>query len=299
MACQAMLKTRQPAMPAPGRPGRVRRDAASGTVYSDVPGTPAVPGVPWWGALSAAVAPVLLVSGWTFAAGRQRGTYNAVADTVSALAAEGAADRWVMTLAFLVAGVFEVVTGLSLRPAAAAGRLILMAGRVAGVLVAASPEPAGGGGSVRHMSVAAVGLVALAAWPAAARRRGPSVPWGLRPAVSAGASALLLAVLLWFGAELLTSGGQAGLAERLLGGLQTLWPVLVILSCRLSRPVTQPPGRPGDLPVQRHNNRAHEGPRQRARRLSALRPITAPRPRRLRVLGGRHAWTSRPKVRRL
>jgi hypothetical protein len=252
MTCQAMLKTRQPAMPAPGRPRRVRRDAAagavsaaSGTVSSDVPGTPAVLSVPWWGMVSAVVAPVLLISGWTFAAGLQRGTYNAVADTVSALAAEGAADRWVMTLAFLVAGVFEVVTGLSLRPAAAAGRLILMAGGVAGVLVAASPEPAGGGGSVRHMSVAAAGLVALAAWPAAARRRGPSVPWGLRPAVSAGASAVLLAVLLWFGAELLTSGGQAGLAERLLGGLQTLWPVLVILSCRLSRPGTQPPGRPG------------------------------------------------------
>jgi hypothetical protein len=220
MTCQAMLKTRQPAMPAPGRPARARRDAASGTVPSDVPATPAMPGVPWWGMVSAAVAPVLLISGWTFAA-----------------------DRWVMTLAFLLAGAFEVVTGLSLRPAAAAGRLILMAGGVAGLLIAASPEPAGGGGSVRHMSVAAAALVALAAWPAAARRRGPSVPWGLRPAVPAGASAVLLAVLLWFGAELLTSGGQAGLAERLLGGLQTLWPVLVILSCRLSRPGTQPPGR--------------------------------------------------------
>jgi len=63
--------------------------------------------------------------------------------------------------------------------------------------------------------------------------------------VSAGASAVLLAVLLWFGGELLTSGGQAGLAERLLGGLQTLWPVLVILSCRLSRSATQSPGSPG------------------------------------------------------
>jgi hypothetical protein len=32
MTCQAMPRTRQPAMPAPGRPGRARRDAASGTV---------------------------------------------------------------------------------------------------------------------------------------------------------------------------------------------------------------------------------------------------------------------------
>ena len=147
MTCQAMPRTRQPAMPAPGRPGRARRDAAagtvpaaSGTVPSDVPRAPAMPGVPWWGMVSAAVAPVLLISGWTFAAGLQRGTYNAVADTVSALAAEGAADRWVMTLAFLAAGAFEVVTGLSLRPAAAAGRLILMAGGVASLLVAASPH---------------------------------------------------------------------------------------------------------------------------------------------------------------
>jgi Protein of unknown function (DUF998) len=220
MACHAMPRVRQPAGPAPAEPR----------------GAPAGAGVPWWGVASSAVAPVLLVSAWTFAAGVQRGAYNAVADTVSALAASGAADRWVMTLAFLAAGIFEVLTGLALKPAAAAGRLILMVGGAAGVLVAASPEPAGGGGSVRHMAVAAVGLAALAAWPAAARRRGPWVPWGLRPAVSAGASAILAGVLLWFVAELMSGGGQAGLAERLLGGLQTLWPVLVIASCRrLSR----------------------------------------------------------------
>ena len=83
MTCQAVLKTRQPAMPAPGRPRRARRDTASGTVpaasgtvpavsgpvSSDVPGSPAMPGVPWWGMVSAVVAPVLLISGWTFAAG--------------------------------------------------------------------------------------------------------------------------------------------------------------------------------------------------------------------------------------
>jgi len=118
-----------------------------------------------------------------------------------------------------------------------------MAGGLAGLLVASSPEPAGGGGSVRHTAGAVVGLVALAAWPAGARRRGPSVPWGLRPAVSAGTSVVLLLVLVWFGAELVAGGGQAGLAERLLGGMQTLWPVLVILSCR--RRTGPSPGRSG------------------------------------------------------
>ena len=147
-----------------------------------------------------------------------------------------------------------------------------MAGGVAGLLVAASPEPAGGGGSVRHMSVAAAALVALAAWPAAARRRGPSVPWGLRPAVSAGASAVLLAVLVWFGAELLTSGGQAGLAERLLGGLQTLWPVLVIFSCRLAGPALSRRGVPAARSAraeQRIRQKADDGihDRRNARKL--------------------------------
>ncbi len=236
MAGHAMQWTRQPTAHAPGWLGRVRQDVAGSMEAGEIRGTPALHGVPWWGVVSSVVAPALLVSGWTFAAAVQRGSYNAFADTVSALAAYGAADRWVMTFAFLAAGVFEVATGLALRPAAAAGRLILIIGGVAGVFVAASPEPAAGGGSVRHMVAAAIGLVALASWPAAARRRGPSVPWGLRPAVSAAASAVLLGVLLWFVAELVTVGGQAGLAERLLGELQTLWPVLVIMSCRLRRP---------------------------------------------------------------
>jgi Protein of unknown function (DUF998) len=193
-------------------------------------------GVPWWGVVSSAAAPVLLVSGWTVAARLQPGSFNPIADTVSALAAEGAADRWVMTLAFLVAGACEVMTGLALRPAASAGRLILILGGVAGLAVAASPEPAGGGGSARHAFAAVVGLVALAAWPCAAQRQGPSVPWGLRPAVSAGTSIVLSGLLLWFAAELVTGAGQAGLAERVLGVLQALWPLLVVLSCWRSQP---------------------------------------------------------------
>jgi len=189
-------------------------------------------GVPWWGAVCSAAAPVLLAAGSTIGGHLQPRPYNAMTGTVSALAALGAADRWVMTLAFAAAGACEIATGLALRPAAVAGRLILVTGGAAGLLVAASPEPAGGGGSLRHALTAAVGLAAMAAWPAAARRRGPSMPWGLRPRVSAAASVLLLGVLLWFGAELIAGGGLDGLAERVLGGTLTLWPPLVVLSCR-------------------------------------------------------------------
>ncbi len=189
-----------------------------------------VRGVPWWGVASSAAAPVLLVGGWTVAAGLQPRSFSPVADTVSALAGPGAADRWVMTLTFLVVGVCQVVTGLALRPAAAPGRLILMAGGVAGVLVAANPEHPGG--SSAHALWAVAGFAALVGWSAGAWRRGLSVPWGLRPATTAGAVMVLLALLAWFGAELVTGAGQAGLAERVLGVTQALWPFAVVMSCR-------------------------------------------------------------------
>jgi hypothetical protein len=43
---------------------------------------------------------------------------------------------------------------------------------------------------------------------------------------------VLLALLVWFGAELVTAGGQAGLAERVFGAAQALWPLTVVASCR-------------------------------------------------------------------
>lgn len=105
--------------------------------------------VAWWGVISAVAAPVLLIGGWTVAAGLQP-RFDPVADTISALAAVGMTDRWVMTLTFLLVGVCFVVTALALRPAQTSGRMILMAAAVAGILVAANPEHAGGFGSVPH-----------------------------------------------------------------------------------------------------------------------------------------------------
>jgi len=43
--------------------------------------------------------------------------------------------------------------------------------------------------------------------------------------------AVLLALLTWFAAELITGSGQAGLAERIFGAAQALWPLTVVLSC--------------------------------------------------------------------
>jgi hypothetical membrane protein len=198
--------------------------------------------VPWWGVVSSAAAPVLMVTGWTVAAGLQR-SFDPVADTVSALAAPGAADRWVMTLTFVVVGVCYFITGLGLRPARIPGRLLLMAAAVAGVLVAVNPEHPGTSLPVGHIICGAAGCAVLVAWPAWAWRRGPSVPWGLRPAVSAAAVAVLLVLLAWFGTELVTGGGQAGLAERTFGVAQALWPLTVVVSCWYAARASGTPGR--------------------------------------------------------
>ena len=105
--------------------------------------------------------PLLLVGGWTIAATLQPPSFDPVTDTVSALAEVGAAGRWLMTLTFLAVGTCDVITGLALRPASAAGRVILVAGAAAGMLVTANPEQADG--SLPHAIWASVGFAALAA----------------------------------------------------------------------------------------------------------------------------------------
>jgi hypothetical protein len=123
--------------------------------------------------VSSAAAPVLLVGGWMLAARLQQPPFDQVTDSVSALAAVGAAARWVMTLTFVLIGGCDVITGVALRPAGALGRLPLVTGAVAGLLVAANPEHAGG--SLSHAIWASIGFAALAAWPALAWRSGSSV----------------------------------------------------------------------------------------------------------------------------
>jgi len=71
------------------------------------------------------------------------------------------------------------------------------------------------------------------------------VPSGLRPAVSAIAAGALLGLLLWFAVELMTRGGQIGLAERVLTEAQALWPLAVVWTCwRNMSPARVPPWAP-------------------------------------------------------
>src|ERR1700733_14224027 len=186
--------------------------------------------VPWWGLISAAVAFVALIGGSTVAAALQPSSFNWLASTLSALTEEGVADRWVTIAAFAVTGACGIATALALRPAALTGRLILAAAGAAALLVAVNPEHAGG--SLTHGLWATATFTALIAWPVGAWRRGASVPWGLRPAVSAAGVGALLALLAWYLAGLITRGEMTGLGERAMCAALVGWPLMVVLSCR-------------------------------------------------------------------
>ena len=189
--------------------------------------------VPGWAVASAACAPVVLIGGWTLAAARQPAGYDPVSATISSLAAIGANDRWLMTSALTALGVCHFVTAVGLRPAGLAGRVVLAVGGVATVLVAAFPLSRDGTSS-RHTVAAAVAFGALAVWPALAGRRGRPVPLGLRPAVSAVATTVLVGLVGCFVATL-DGRGPVGLTERVAAGAQALWPLLVAASAAFER----------------------------------------------------------------
>ncbi len=186
--------------------------------------------IPWWGLVSAAAAPIVLGGGLALAEALQPPGYSPVRDTISALAAYGAADRLVMTSALAGLGCCHVVTAVALRPAWRAGRVVLAAGGLATLMVAAFPQPAAGN-SVAHTIAATVAFTTLALWPSFAARRKLSPPLLTGP-VSAAASVVLLGLVAWFAVEL--HGGQRGLAERAAAGAQALWPLAVVVTTRLA-----------------------------------------------------------------
>ncbi|MFN2494793.1 MAG: DUF998 domain-containing protein [Pseudonocardiaceae bacterium] len=178
--------------------------------------------------LSASCAPVLLIGGWELAAARQPGGFDPVAATISALAAHGAADRWIMTTGLAGVGLCHVITALGLRSAAVPGRLLLAAGGAASVAVATFPQPVTGD-STAHVLAASITFPALSLWPALAWQRGAGPPGRVG---SLAAASGLLGLLGWFGFEFFREGALIGLTERVLAGTQSLWPLVAVLLAR-------------------------------------------------------------------
>jgi hypothetical membrane protein len=188
--------------------------------------------VPSWALVPSGCAPVVLIAGWSTAAVLEGPSYDPVRQTISVLAAHGAAGFWVMTGALLALGFCHLGTAWGLRAAAPAGRVALAAGGVAAFAVVLVPAPISGG-ALRHGAVAATGFVVLALWPvlaAAAPDADPAAPWGLRRTPSLAATAVIGLGALWFLVET-NRHGAPGVAERLVTCTQSLWPFVVVVSC--------------------------------------------------------------------
>ena len=203
------------------------------------------PAVRPWAIVSAGLAPVLLTGAYLMAGLLQPASYSPVRETISAMAGQAGTDRWVMTGGIVLTGGCYLVTGAGLTGVRASARALLIVAGVAGLGIAASPEPARGA-TPRHLAWTVLGAVTIAVWPAfAARRAAPRLI--LSGYGSAAVTAVFVALLGWLLAET-RDGSVLGLAERLTSSTQTCWPFIVAVTLRRTR-------RPAAGP-QNHQNQA-------------------------------------------
>ena len=189
-----------------------------------------MPLIPKWVILSSGTAFVSLIGGWATAASLQPTNFDPVTQTISSLYADGATDRWLMTSVLVVVGACYVVTAYGIDAVRSSARVSLLVGGTASILLAAFPEPEVGT-SLQHIVITGVAFSALAVWPCLAIERHPSAPWALRPVAAIAFTAVVAACTVWFLIELSTHSA-AGLAERVVTGLQATWPVVVAACLR-------------------------------------------------------------------
>jgi hypothetical membrane protein len=172
----------------------------------------------WWVWVSSAFAPLLLIGGWTLAQSRQPSDYDPTRDTISALAAHGASDAWIMTAGLAGLGASHLITAAGFWAPGRISRAVLAVGGAATVVVSASPQPA-----AAHVPAAVVGFVALAIWPAFAPRGSfRSGRW----------LTLALLTLLACFAITLVAGKLVGASERALAGAEALSPIALVVAWR-------------------------------------------------------------------
>jgi Protein of unknown function (DUF998) len=191
-----------------------------------------------WAIMSAGLAPILLTGTYLMAGLLQPASYSPVRTTISVMAGQAGTDRWVMTGGiFGVAGCY-LVTAAGLTGVRVSARALLAVAGLAGIGIAASPDPAGGT-TPRHLAWTVLGAVTIAVWPAFAARRASPRPPILRAGGSAAVTAVFVALLGWLLAET-RDGSVLGLAERLTSSIQTCWPYIVAVALR--RTQRPPPG---------------------------------------------------------
>jgi hypothetical membrane protein len=184
--------------------------------------------IPWWALVAGIAAPMLLIGGVLVGTTLQPAAYSPVRDTISELAGGGATDSWVMTSALIGVGFCYVLVGLGLKPARMVGRILLVAGGVATLLIAAFPQPRNGYSLAHELAViAAAG--ACCTWPVFAAHRRHPVLLLTRPP-SFAAVGVLLGLAGWYAFE--SHGALLGIAERCAAAAPALWLLTVVVGSR-------------------------------------------------------------------
>ena len=186
-----------------------------------------------WAIISAGLAPILLTGAYLIAGLLQPASYSPVRETISVMAGQAGTDRWVMTGGIVLTGGCYLLTAAGLTGARASARALLAVAGIAGLGIAASPEPARGA-TPRHLAWTVLGAVTIAVWPAFAARRAAPRPLILSGCGSAAVTAVFVALLGWLLAET-RDGSVLGLAERLTSSIQTCWPFIIAVALRRTR----------------------------------------------------------------
>ena len=163
----------------------------------------------------------------------QPASYSPVRSTISAMAGQAGTDRWIMTGGIFLTGGCYLVTAAGLTGVRMSARALLAVAGMAGLGIAASPEPARGA-TPRHLAWTVLGAVTIAVWPAFAARRASPRPLILSVYGSAAVTAVFVALLGWLLAET-RDGSVLGLAERLTTSIETCWPFIIAVAVRRTR----------------------------------------------------------------
>lgn len=174
----------------------------------------------------AVLAPVVFVVGLLAAQAAARAP-DPLASSLSALAGRATPDRWIMTTTLGLSGMIYVLVAVGLRSLPRPPRLLLGLGGAMVLVVALAPQPVGGS-SPLHMASAAVAWVAFGAWPLAlACSTGVDVRLRWTSAVASG---VLVVLLVWFAAQLVSDGTWYGVSQRVVFAAQGVWPIRVAVA---------------------------------------------------------------------
>jgi hypothetical protein len=151
--------------------------------------------------------------------------------TMSVLAGQSATDRWVMTVALLLVGSCQIVTGAGLTVVRMPARILLIPTGLSTLGIAATPEPAAGP-TARHLAFAVSCVVTTAVWPVLVARPAPAQSWILSVHGCVAVTVVFAGLSCWLLIAARDGGGDLGMVERLTAAGQGLFPLVVALGLR-------------------------------------------------------------------